>query len=41
MDKVQEIVELSQKELYRPEIARRAGVSEATVYKYQKIFDLV
>lgn len=41
LDKVTRIVELSQKGVFRPDIARDLGISPSTVYKYQKRFHLI
>ncbi len=41
LEKVTKIVELSQKGIFRPEIAREIGISPSTVYKYQKRFHLI
>jgi transposase len=40
-EKILQIIELSQQNLFRSEIASQVGVSESTIYKYQKKFDLV
>jgi len=41
-NQVQTIIELSQDETNtRGKIARKAGVSKSTVYRYQKKFDLL
>ena len=41
IDIISRIVELSEKDLYRNEIAEKFSVSKSTVYKYQKLFNLV
>ena len=40
-EQVKAIAELSEKGCSRPEIAKHCEVSKITVYKYQKILDLV
>ncbi len=41
IDQINKIVELSNRDMYRTEIAREVGVSISTVYKYQQHFGLV
>lgn len=42
IDKINQIVELTLSKKYsRPEIARMVGVSRDTVWRYQKLYDLV
>jgi len=41
MEKITMIVDLSQKGVFRPEIAKEIGISPSTVYKYQKRFHLI
>lgn len=41
LSQIKTIVELSQQGKSRPDIAERSGVSEYTVWKYQKDFDLL
>ena len=41
LEKVTMIVELSQKGVFRPDIAKNIGISPSTVYKYQKRFHLI
>ena len=41
IDIISRIVELREKDLYRNEIAEKVSVSKSTVYKYQKLFNLV
>lgn len=41
IDKIKEIIELSDKNLFRPEIAKRVGLAENTVLKYQRQFGYV
>ncbi|MFP4052227.1 MAG: helix-turn-helix domain-containing protein [Thermoplasmata archaeon] len=38
---IEKIVELSQKGLSRPEIAKRVGFSENTVWRYQKEYEVL
>lgn len=41
ISQVKEVVRLSKKDLSRPDIAEEAGVSQFTVWKYQRAFDLI
>lgn len=41
LSQIKTIVELSQEGKSRPDIAEKSGVSEYTVWKYQKDFDLL
>ena len=41
IDKISEIVELTKQDLFRSEIIERTGLSESTVYKYQRKFNLL
>ena len=41
VNKICMIAELTKQDKFRPEIARYVGVSQSTVYKYQKMLDLV
>ncbi len=41
LSKVLQIVELSQQELFRSDIAKKVKVSESSVFKYQNKFGLL
>jgi response regulator of citrate/malate metabolism len=41
VQQIKEIVELTQDELSRPDIAEEVGVSARTVWRYQNDFDLI
>jgi transposase len=41
MDQLGKIIKLSEKNKFRSEIAKTTNLSENTIYKWQKKFDLV
>jgi DNA-binding CsgD family transcriptional regulator len=41
MDKIQQILLLTEKGLFRSQIAKKLGISEMTVYNYQRKLDLI